>query len=432
MKSNIKTIGLIVSASLFIFSCDSKKEPKETAEVPTEIVDNNTNLEIPEGFGATIFADDLGKGRHIVVNDNGDVYMSLRQLHEGNGIVALRDTTGDGKADEIKYFGNSQGTGLGIYNGYLYFSNDTEVYRYKFIEGQLLPDQNAELVISGFPEQDQHQSKPLAFDNEGHIFVDVGAPSNACMEQTRTPGSPGQDPCPQLEWQGGVWRFDANKLGQTQQNDGVLYATGIRNAMAMDWNQDVNELYIVQHGRDQLYPFFPEHYDVKKNAELPAEEFLLVKENANFGWPYCYYDGIIDKKVLAPEYGGDGTEIGRCADMSDPIMAFPAHLAPNDLVFYDKEAFPEKYRKGAFIAFHGSWNRAPEKQEGYYVVFVPFNGELPSGNWEIFADGFSELGEVFSPSDAKHRPVGVAVGNEGSLFVSDSVDGTIWKISYNQ
>ncbi|WP_196887945.1 PQQ-dependent sugar dehydrogenase [Aureivirga sp. CE67] len=422
----------VLSAGLF-FSCkNKKKEVVDIIELEEATPVNNTNLEIPEGFAATVFADDIGKGRHIVVNDNGDVYMSLRQLHEGKGIVALRDSTGDGKADMIEYFGDSPGTGLGIHHGYLYFSNDTNVFRYKFKEGELLPELNPELVISGFPEQDQHQSKPLSFDDKGHIFVDVGAPSNACMEQTRTPGSPGQDPCPELKWHGGVWRFDANKLGQTQQKDGVLYATGIRNAMAMDWNHDVNELYIVQHGRDQLYPFFPEYYDVKMNAELPAEEFLLVKENANFGWPYCYYDGLIDKKVLAPEYGGDGKKIGRCADMSDPVMAFPAHLAPNDLVFYDKEAFPEKYQKGAFIAFHGSWNRAPEKQEGYYVVFVPFNGELPSGDWEIFADGFSEIGEVFSPSDAKHRPVGVAVGNEGSLFVSDSVDGTIWKISYTK
>src|SRR5690606_41546588 len=126
-------------------------------------------------------------------------------------------------------------------------------------------------------------------------------------------------------------------------------------------------------------------YTVKDNAELPAEEFLLVKKGSNFGWPYCYYDGKQQKKILAPEYGGDTKTQGRCEGVDKPIMAFPAHLAPNALLFYTGNQFPEKYKNGAFIAFHGSWNRAPEPQAGFFVVFVPMKDGEPNGEWEVFA-----------------------------------------------
>jgi glucose/arabinose dehydrogenase len=187
---------------------------------------------------------------------------------------------------------------------------------------------------------------------------------------------------------------------------------------------------VVQHGRDQLHQFFPELYTEQQSADLPAEEFLLVHDGEDFGWPYCYYDPFQNEKVLAPEYGGDGTVIGRCEDKGKPIMAFPGHMAPNDLLFYTGDQFPEKYHHGAFIAFHGSWNRAPVEQEGYHVVFVPFDGDLPSGDWEVFADGFAGVEFVKSPRDAVHRPTGLALGPDGSLYVSDSRKGTIWRIMY--
>jgi len=111
-------------------------------------------------------------------------------------------------------------------------------------------------------------------------------------------------------------------------------------------------------------------------------------------------------------------------------MAFPGHIAPNDLLFYHAEQFPEKYREGAFIAFHGSWNRAPEPQKGYNVVFVPFDGALPSGDWEVFADGFSQQGTVENPADVVYRLCGLAVGPDGSLYVNDPRQGRIWRIYY--
>jgi mono/diheme cytochrome c family protein len=154
-----------------------------------------------------------------------------------------------------------------------------------------------------------------------------------------------------------------------------------------------------------------------------------LKANGDYGWPECYYDAIMQQLVLSPEYGGDGGKaIGPCASKLGPIAAFPAHWGPNAMVGYDKEQFPEHYRSGVFIAFHGSWDRAPYAQGGYNVVFQPLDGDRASGNCEIFADGFA--GAVKSPAQAEHRPSGLAVGPDGALYVSDDVRGRIYRIVY--
>ncbi|MEL6589724.1 MAG: PQQ-dependent sugar dehydrogenase, partial [Bacteroidota bacterium] len=251
-----------------------------------------------------------------------------------------------------------------------------------------------------------------------------------CQEQSRIPGSPGLDPCPQLEWQAGIWKFDANKQDQTQKEDGIQYATGIRNAVALDWSSTWNSLFVAQHGRDDIYRLWPEHYKESDNMELPAEELLQVDEGDNFGWPYCYYDHYQKQKMQGPEYGGDGKTAGRCEGIESPVVAFPAHWAPNDLLFYTGDQFPERYKNGAFIAFHGSWNRAPEEQQGYKVVFIPFQDGKPSGEFEVFAGGFPGVEEVKSPGDAIYRPMGLAQGPDGSLYIVDSVSGRIWRVMY--
>ena len=425
----------IISSSIAIILTLAACQPasRETAESEPsmpEFIDDG-GLELSDGFRATVVADSTYKNaRHIVVNDNGDIYVKTRGT-QGNGVLALRDTTGDGKVDVMAEFSTVGGTGMDIYNGYLYASSTKEVFRYRLRPGQLLPDTTAEMVISEFPDQTSHADKPFTFDDSGNIYVNVGAPSNACQEQSRTVGSKGQDPCPQRDLQASIWRFKADQLGQTQQTDGYQYCTGIRNCVALDWDHQSGSLFAVMHGRDQLSFLWPEYFDDKQSAELPAEEFLQISEGDDFGWPYCYYDGFQNKKVLAPEYGGNGEEIGLCAEKKDPVLAFPAHYAPNDLLFYQGDQFPERYRNGAFIAFHGSWNRAPEPQKGYLVAFVPFNNGMPVGEWEVFANGFSELDTVASPGDAKHRPMGLAEGPDGSLYITDSVKGKIWRITYS-
>ena len=391
---------------------------------------DNGGIILAAGFSAKVVADNLGSGRHIAVNENGDIYLALREMNNNGGIVALRDGNKDGVAETIEYFGTTISTGIEIKDGFLYYSTFSDVYRVPLSGNDLMPSGKPEVIATGFLNQEQHQDKTFALDDDGNIYVNVGAPSNACQEQDRIPGSKGLDPCPQLERQAGIWKFSANRPEQDQVKDGYRYAAGIRNSIALEWNTANNKLYVVQHGRDQLHQFYPMLYTQQKGAELPAEEFLLVEDGDFFGWPYCYYDQIRRQKVLAPEYGGDTRAIGICSDAKDPILAFPAHLAPNDLLFYTGEMFPEKYRNGAFIAFHGSWNRAPLEQKGYFVAFVPFSNGLPSAEWETFADGFAGVSPVMDLTAIKYRPCGLAQGPDGSLYISDSQEGRIWRVTY--
>lgn len=396
------------------------------------LAENNGGITLPDGFGATVVADSIGQARHITVDNDGDIYVALNELHNGNGIAALRDDNNDGVADTINYFGNHSGTGIHYHNGYLYASSDTSVVRYTFTGNELVPSSKPETIIGGFPDQNSHAAKSFAFDQSGNIYVNVGAPSNACQEESRTPKSPGMDPCPQLELHGGIWQFNANATGQVFPDDGKRYASGIRNSVALDWNNNSDQLYVAQHGRDQLNTLWPDKFNAEQNAALPAEELFLVNQGDDFGWPYAYYDWQKDQKMVSPEYGGDGETPVEEGKFEDPIMAFPGHWAPNDIIFYEGSQFPSKYRNGALIAFHGSWNRAPEPQQGYKVVFVPFDGEKPSGDYEEFADGFSGKDTLQTPGNAEYRPMGLAVNTDGTLYITDSKQGKIWRIAYTQ
>src|SRR6202044_1384305 len=124
-----------------------------------------------------------------------------------------------------------------------------------------------------------------------------------------------------------------------------------------------------------------------------------------------------------------GKTVGVCAQRQAPVAAFPGHWAPNDLAIDDGAGFPAAYRGGAFIAFHGSWNRAPDPQGGYNVVFQPLADGKASGPFVVFADGFA--GAYKDPGRAAFRPSGLAEGPDGALYVSDDVHGRIWRITYN-
>ena len=396
---------------------------------------DNGKLALPGGFEALVVVDSVGRARHLAVNDNGDIYIKLRGVTAQGGSVALRDSTGDGKADIIKYFGTykdprSYGTAMRIYNGYIYFSTTATVYRNKLNPGQLLPDTTTEaVVIDDYKGRVEHVAKPIAFDDKGHIYVPFGAPGDMCQVENRVPGSPGQFPCPELELHGGVWQFDANKIGQLQK-DGKRYATGIRSLVAMEWNFQDGNLFAVQHGRDDFFRTWPDLYSPYKSAMLPSEEFFRVTEGTNGGWPYYYFDQMQNKKVLNPEYGGDGNKNDGADTVAMPLIGFPGHFAPNDLLFYKGDQFPARYKNGAFIAFHGSTIRAPYPQAGYFVGFVPFKDGKPSGPWEVFADGFSQLDTIENVFDAKGRPMGLAEGPDGSLYITESVNGKVWRVMY--
>jgi len=386
-------------------------------------------LKLPSGFSAQVFANEVGEARHLTVTPQGNVYVKLAKLNNGSGIVYLQDADKNGKSEKRSSFGAYTGTGMALSGDYLYASSDEEIFRYALDANGVVADPaHPERIVTGLINRRQHASKSITLDKKGNIYVNIGAYANACQEKDRTKGSPGRMPCPILDSAGGIWQFNAAKLNQTY-GDGKRYATGLRNVVGLDWNKQNDQLFVMQHGRDQLFQLYPELFDAKQSAELPAETMYAIKPGDNCGWPYVYYDQFQKKKILAPEYGGDGKKTGG-DNVIDPTVAFPGHMAPNGILFYTGHLFPERYRNGAFIAFHGSWNRAPEPQKGYFVAFVPFRDGKPSGEWEIFADNFAGTQNIQSPGQAQHRPCGLAEGPDGALYVSDDVKGTIYKITY--
>ncbi len=423
------------AATLFAVACGQTEDaPVATGPMASPMAAHcaadNGGLTLPDGFCAVVVADSLPGARHIEVAANGDVLVALRDMRAGRdapvvtgGVAVLRDTDGDGRADQTSRFGSVGGNDVILDGGYLYFAPNDGVLRYPFPDGSMEPTGPAEVLVSGLPDTRNHTAKSIAVSG-GSIYVNIGSPSNACMQQSRTAGSPGKDPCDERDTRAGIWRFDAATLGQTQA-DGTHFASGMRNTVALRAHPGTGTLYGAVHGRDQLHDMFPDRYTVDQSTEKPSEEFVRITEGANFGWPYCYHDPETGQKLLAPEYGGDGQEVGRCADMDMPIIGFPAHWAPNDLEFYTGQAFPDHYRGGAFIAFHGSWNRAPNPQEGYRIVFVPGQGDVFGTDWETFAEGFQS-----DDLNRAARPVGLAMGPDGSLYVTDSVRGKIWRIVY--
>jgi glucose/arabinose dehydrogenase len=436
-QGNSMTRATSVHSSLFVLlsfmSLSVAACAVPSAEAPPPPCDpDNGGITLPEGFCALVVADSIGRARHLEVAANGDIFVALqndrgpeRSVIYG-GVVVLRDLDGDGRADEEHRWGENGGNEILLSDDFVYFATDDAVLRYPVPQGSTTPSGLPDTLISGLPATQNHRAKSLALGPQGALYMNIGSPSNACQEQPRGVGSPGLDPCPQLEFRAGIWRFDAARLGQTQA-DGVRFATGLRNTVALRIHPS-GTLYGVIHGRDQLSALWSEYYTDEDSAEKPAEEFVRIEEGDDFGWPYCYFDPSTDTKVLAPEYGGDGMVQGRCVEMKDPILDFPAHWAPNDLEFYTGSQFPQDYQGGAFVAFHGSWNRAPMPQGGYSVAFVPFQGEVSSGDWSIFADGFA--GEDKSPRGADGRPVGLAQGPDGSLYISDSQVGRIWRVVY--
>ena len=387
---------------------------------------NNGGLTLPAGFCALVVHEGgIGAGRHIVVNDNGDIYVILRD----SGIVGLRDTNGDGKAEVVsEKFGEVGGTGLELRNGYLYYAAVTHIGRFKLTPGELRPSGPAEMVVEGFPVGGGHAQKDIAFDNAGNVYVNIGLPSNACQIPDRRPGAPGIDPCPQLEDRGGIWRFKADVVGQKFAKE-ARFASGMRQPVAVAWHD--GHLYVAMNSRDSLDTLFKEKgYTAEDNAFGPSEPMLQVEQGDVFGWPYCYHDSRVDKMILAPEYGGDGKAIGRCAQFKASFANFPAHYAPVDLMFYTGTHFPAKYRGGAFMTSHGSWNRAPFPMAGYNILFQPVVKAKNAGPHEVFADGFKGMEPMKSPDLALARPNGTYVGPDGTMYITESNKGKIWRVIY--
>jgi len=407
---------------------------------------DNGGITLPQGFCATVVAEGISYARHIAIADNGDIYVGSRNGGPGRGragaeplpaqpgVVAMRDTNGDGKMDVTETFGDKSTNAVVLHNGYLYIGHTTGIERFKMTPGQLKPAGAADTIVEGLPPSNPHQDKGIAFDGRGGVYINVGAPSNTCQgtmnngvfqARDRAAGVPGVDPCPLLETAGGIWKFDENKLHQ-KQSDGTRYATGMRQMPGIVWHDAA--LYAAMNGRDQIDVNWPANFNATDNDTRPSEMLDQVDPNSNFGWPYCFHDYVANKLVLNPEYGGDGKTVGKCNEFKEPIATYPPHWAPVDLMFYSGAMFPQKYRGGAFIAFHGSWNRTAGPQNGYVVVFQPFAGGKPSGKFEVFADGFEGPTPPRAQNNALYRPDGVGQGPDGSLYITDSAKGRVWRV----
>jgi glucose/arabinose dehydrogenase/mono/diheme cytochrome c family protein len=402
---------------------------------------DNAGISLSPGFCATIFADKVGHARHLVVSPSGVVYINTWSGRyykndtppAGGFLVALQDTHGTGKADVIKRFGDgvpegsAGGTGIALYKGALYAEVNDRIVRYAMTAGSIVPTGKPDVIVSGMPLIGDHPMHPFIIDAKGNLFVDLGSATNACEVKNRMPRSVGNKPCTEKETRGGTWRYDANKTDQ-KFSPAERYATGIRNGEGYAIDAD-GRLFVTQHGRDQLSENWVDLYKPKDGPELPAEEIVQLEKGNDYGWPECYYDGHQKKLVLAPEYGGDGGKTtGLCAQRTPPAAFFPAHWAPNDLLIVTNSKFPSVYRQGAFVAFHGSWNRAPSPQGGYNIVFQPMSGGKASGDFVVFADGFA--GAVKEPGRADHRPSGLAVGPDGALYIADDQRGRIYRVTY--
>jgi glucose/arabinose dehydrogenase len=409
--------------------------PAQAAPCPAD-----SGLALPAGFCATVFADRLGHPRHMAVAADGTVFVNTwsgryyqnDQPPPGGFLVALKDTKGDGHADKVERFGETMaqgghgGTGIALYKDGLFAEINDRIVRYELKPNEIAPTQAPSTILSGMPLTGDHPMHPMAINERGEMYVDMGSATNACQSENRIPRSAGIQPCSELQTRGGTWRYDANKSDQHFSAAG-RFVTGLRNGEGISFDA-AGRIYATQHGRDQLYENWPALYTAQRGHELPAEELVIEQAGDDFGWPACYFDDQQNKLILAPEYGGDGTKTGICAQKKPPVAAFPAHWAPNDMLIYNGTQFPTGYRGGAFIAFHGSWNRAPAPQGGYNVVFQPLADGKATGSFVVFADGFA--GAHKDPSQAAHRPTGLAVGPDGALYIADDKGGRIWRVTY--
>ena len=422
-----------------------------SAQSGTKCAPDNLGIKLPSGFCLSLFADSIGQPRQFAAAANGDVFVAAQGGRGGGGgIIALRDANGDGRAEIREAFEISANSShVGLFEGYLYAEAmpprpqrgqapggaglTSAIVRYPMKAGELKPSGPPDTIVQGLPFAGAHSTRNFAIGRDGAMYVNIGSATNNCSNPDRIPRTPGTNPCVELETRAGIWKFDARKKNQTPSASNH-FARGIRNAVGITINPADGKLYATQHGRDDLQGWFAQLgldsvAALKFGAENPAEELLQVNQGDDFGWPYCFYSLVERKLVQAPEYGGDGKKVGDCASKKEPIATFPGHWAPDALFFYTGSTFPARYKNGAFIAFHGSWNRAPEPQAGYNVVFQPLRNGAAVGRYEVFADNFAP-NIASSRGTGSRRPTGLGQTIDGGLLVADDAGGKVYKIVY--
>ena len=335
------------------------------------------NVHVPDGFVVEIFAEGLNGPRFIAFGSDGALYVADR----GAGrIVALPDTNGDGVADEARVFaeGLQSPHSLVFHEGSWYIGVPTGVVRLTDTDGDGKADESVTL-INNYPTGG-HNTRTIIFLPDGRMVVSVGSSCNVCQEADSR--------------RAGIVVYDGpDAMGEK------LFAAGLRNAVGLALHPETGELWATNNGRDLM------------GDDLPPETVYIVREGADYGWPRCQSGTIED-----PDFGFAGS----CEGVDQPVATWQAHTAPLGLAFYTGTNFPDEYRGDLFIALHGSWNHSTGV--GYSVIRLPLDGSTPTGPAEDFAWGWLANGE------ASGRPVGLAVGPDGALYVSDDKGGIIYRI----
>ncbi len=338
-------------------------------------------LTTPPGFEVAVFASGLEGPRFIAFGPDGNLYVAER----GAGrIVVLPDANGDGAADRVQVFADGLGAphSLVYAEGSWFVGVPTGVLRLTDLDNDGRADEQRTLIDS-YPTGG-HNTRTVLFLPDGRLVVSIGSSCNVCDEQ---------DPR-----RAGIVVYDGPEA-----TGEAIFAIGLRNAVGLAIHPATGELWATNNGRDFL------------GDDLPPDAVYVVREGVDYGWPRCNSGRLVD-----PDFGFDGA----CDGVPDPAVAIQAHSAPLGLVFYDHEAFPAAYHGGLFVAYHGSWNRS--EPTGYKVVFVPVSAAGDAGEPQDFIVGWLDP----ATDEVAGRPVGVAVGPDGDLFISDDKGGFIYRAVY--
>ncbi len=354
---------------------------------PTD--ENLAKVKVPSGFKLAKFAEGLKNPRMLAVADNGDVYVTRRDLGD---VLLLRDADNDGKADEQRVVARRpQLHGIAIDGNTMYLATVREVYKTDIRSDGSLGELSR--IIHDLPDGGQHPNRTLAIGPDGMLYISVGSTCNACDETNPESAT--------------VLR------GKPDGSSRTIFASGLRNTIGFDWHPQTKQLWGVDHGIDWL------------GDDEQKEELNLLEEGKQYGWPYIYADGKENPQDKPP--GGVSMETWKKMS-TEPAQLYTAHSAPMQMTFYTGSMFPQEYRSDAFVAMRGSWNRKPPS--GYEIVRVHFDDDGKPTKIEPFITGF-----VMEHEDAHGylgRLAGVAVAKDGALLVSDDSNGVIYRISHDK
>ena len=376
------SLVLAVIGALFSLPAEGMELPRTNLKTLMSPA-GTSSIKVPPGFAVSLFASGLDGPRFIRFGPDGALYVAERGA---NLIVVLADRNHDGVAESSQVFADrlDRPHSIVFHQGAWYVGVPRGVLRLRDSDGDGIAE-HRETLIDHYPTGG-HNTRTVEFLPDGRMVVSIGSSCNVCVEDDPRRAAVLVYPGPQARGE-------------------RVFAKGMRNAVGLAVHPTRGELWAVNNGRDLM------------GDDLPPEALYIVREGEDYGWPRCHNGNIID-----PDFGSPLA----CQGVARPVLDMQAHSAPLGLVFYTGTNFPAEYRWDLFIAFHGSWNR--NVPTGYKVVRVPLEGDQPRGPVENFATGWLDE----QTHKAAGRPVGLAVGPDGGLYVSDDKAGLIYRIIYTQ